>query len=152
MSRISEAFKNNKVFIPFVTGGDPNVETTKKILYALTEAGAGIIEIGIPFSDPIAEGPVIQEADERALAAGTTTDKLFDMLKELHDEGKVTVPMVFLTYANAIFAYGKEKFMKRCVESGMQGIIVPDIPFEEKEEFEDVANENGISFKSLMIS
>lgn len=148
--RIADAFKNGKAFIPFITGGDPDLDTTKELIIALQDAGSDLIEIGIPFSDPIAEGPVIQEADERALAAGTTTDKLFDMLKELHDEGKVTVPMVFLTYANAIFAYGKEKFMKRCVESGMQGIIVPDIPFEEKEEFEDVANENGISIISMI--
>ncbi|SHI55746.1 tryptophan synthase, alpha chain [Butyrivibrio fibrisolvens DSM 3071] len=148
--KIADAFKNGKAFIPFITGGDPDLDTTKELILALQDAGSDLIEIGIPFSDPIAEGPVIQEADERALAAGTTTDKLFDMLKELHDEGKVTVPMVFLTYANAIFAYGKEKFMKRCVESGMQGIIVPDIPFEEKEEFEDVANENGISIISMI--
>lgn len=148
--KIADAFKNGKAFIPFITGGDPDLDTTKKLIIALQDAGSDLIEIGIPFSDPIAEGPVIQEADERALAAGVTTDKLFDMLKELHEEGSVKVPMVFLTYANAIFAYGKEKFMKRCVESGMLGVIVPDIPYEEKAEFEDVADKYGISMISLI--
>lgn len=148
--KIADAFKNGKAFIPFITGGDPDLETTKKIILALQDAGSDLIEIGIPFSDPIAEGPVIQEADERALADGVTTDKLFDMLKELHEEKTVKIPMVFLTYANAIFAYGKEKFMKRCVESGMLGVIVPDIPYEEKEEFEDVADKYGISLISMI--
>ena len=148
--KIADAFKNGKAFIPFITGGDPDLDTTKKLIIAMQEAGSDLIEIGIPFSDPIAEGPVIQEADERALSAGVTTDKLFDMLKELYEEGGIKVPMVFLTYANAIFAYGKEKFMKRCKESGMLGVIVPDIPYEEKEEFEDVADEYGISMISMI--
>lgn len=148
--KIADAFKNGKAFIPFITGGDPDLDTTRKLILALQKAGSDLIEIGIPFSDPIAEGPVIQEADERALAAGVTTDKLFDMLKELYEEGSIKVPMVFLTYANAVFAYGKEKFMKRCKESGMLGIIIPDIPYEEKEEFKDTAEKYGISLISMI--
>ena len=122
MSKISEAFKDTKAFIPFITGGDPSLEITEQLLYAMEEAGADIIEIGIPFSDPIAEGPVIQAANERALAAGCTTDRLFETVKKARE--KVQVPMVFLTYLNPIFTYGKERFMERCRECGIQGVIV----------------------------
>lgn len=148
MSRIEQAFQNKKAFIPFVTGGDPNLGVTEQLLYAMEEAGADLIEIGIPFSDPIAEGVVIQEANERALAAGCTTDKLFDMVKRARQ--KVTVPMVFLTYLNPIYTYGKEKFMKRCVECGIDGIIVPDMPFEEKGELAEVCEEYGVDIISLI--
>ena len=136
MSKIYQAFENKKAFIPFITGGDPSLEITRQLLIAMQEAGADLIEIGVPFSDPIAEGVVIQDADERALKAGCTTDKLFDMVKEARKE--VTVPMVFMTYINPIYTYGKEKFMKRCVECQMDGIIVPDMPFEEKAELADI--------------
>lgn len=132
MSRIPEAFQNGKAFIAFITGGDPDLETTEKLIIAMEKAGADLIEIGIPFSDPIAEGPVIQEANERALAAGCTTDRLFEMVERVRE--KVRIPLVFLTYINPIYTYGKERFMKRCQEVGMDGIIVPDLPFEEKEE------------------
>ena len=111
MSRIRQAFENKKAFIGFVTGGDPDLETTEKLVVAMEEAGADLIEIGIPFSDPIAEGVVIQEANIRDLSAGCTTDKLFDAVKRVRE--KVTVPMVFLTYINPIYTYGKEKFMQR---------------------------------------
>lgn len=136
MSNIYKAFENKKAFIPFVTGGDPDLETTKNLLIAMEKAGADLIEIGIPFSDPIAEGPVIQEASQRALAAGCTTDKLFDMVKEARQ--RVKIPMVFMTYINPVYTYGKERFMKRCVECGIDGIIVPDLPYEEKEELSGV--------------
>lgn len=148
MSKIGKAFENGKAFIAFVTGGDPDLETTEQILYAMEEAGADLIEIGIPFSDPIAEGAVIQEANERALAAGCTTDKLFDTVKKARE--KVTVPIVYLTYANAVVKYGKEKFMKRCVECGIDGLIVPDIPFEEKEELSGVCEEYGVDLISMI--
>lgn len=148
MSKIGKAFENGKAFIAFVTGGDPDLETTEQILYAMEEAGADLIEIGIPFSDPIAEGAVIQEANERALAAGCTTDKLFDTVKKARE--KVTVPIVYLTYANAVVKYGKEKFMKRCVECGIDGLIVPDIPFEEKEELSGVCDEYGVDLISMI--
>lgn len=148
MSRIGEAFHNKKAFIPFVTGGDPTLDITEQLLYAMEEAGADLIEIGIPFSDPIAEGVVIQEANERALKAGCTTDKLFDMV--LRARQRVTVPMVFLTYLNPIYTYGKEKFMKRCEECGIDGIIVPDMPFEEKGELLDVCEKYGVDIISLI--
>ena len=132
MSKIKEAFENGKVFIAFVTGGDPDLDTTKKIIKEMEKAGADLIEIGIPFSDPIAEGPIIQEANERALANGCTTDKLFDALKDIKDE--VSVPLVFLTYINPIYAYDVDKFLDRCNECGIQGLIIPDLPYEEKDE------------------
>ena len=148
MSKISEAFKDTKAFIPFITGGDPFLEITEQLLYAMEEAGADIIEIGIPFSDPIAEGPVIQAANERALAAGCTTDRLFETVKKARE--KVQVPMVFLTYLNPIFTYGKERFMERCRECGVQGVIVPDMPFEEKGELREVCREYGVEIISLI--
>lgn len=148
MSRIRKAFENGKAFIPFITGGDPDIETTEKLLYVMQEAGADLIEIGIPFSDPVAEGVVIQDANERALSAGCTTDKLFDMVKRARE--KVTVPVVFMTYINPIYTYGKEKFMKRCVECGMDGVIVPDLPYEEKYEIAGACEEYGIDLISLI--
>ena len=148
MSNIYKAFENKKAFIPFITGGDPDLETTKNLLIAMEKAGADLIEIGIPFSDPIAEGPVIQEASQRALAAGCTTDKLFDMVKEARQ--RVKIPMVFMTYINPVYTYGKERFMKRCVECGIDGIIVPDLPYEEKEELSGVCESHGIDLISLI--
>ena len=148
MSRIHQAFENKKAFIAFVTGGDPDLETTEKLVIAMEEAGADLIEIGIPFSDPIAEGVVIQEANIRALSAGSTTDKLFETVKRARE--KVTVPMVFLTYINPIYTYGKEKFMRRCAECGIDGLIIPDLPFEEKGELLDVCRAYGIDIISLV--
>lgn len=148
MSRIHQAFENKKAFIGFVTGGDPDLETTEKLVVAMEEAGVDLIEIGIPFSDPIAEGIVIQEANIRALSAGCTTDKLFDSVKRARE--KVTVPMVFLTYINPIHTYGKEKFMQRCVECGIDGLIIPDLPFEEKGELLEVCQAYGIDIISLI--
>ena len=148
MSRIENAFQGKKAFIPFVTGGDPTLDITEQLLYAMEEAGADLIEIGIPFSDPIAEGIVIQGANERALSAGCTTDKLFDMICRARK--RVTVPVVFLTYLNPIYTYGKERFMKRCRECGIDGIIVPDMPFEEKGELSGVCEEYGVDIISLI--
>lgn len=148
MSKISDAFKNGKAFIPFITGGDPDIETTKKLILAMQEAGADIIEIGIPFSDPIAEGIVIQEADLRALNAGTTTDLLFDAVKEIADQ--VYVPLIFMTYVNAIYKYGTLKFMERCAECGISGVIVPDCPFEERDEVAPFCRQCGIDLIPLV--
>ena len=148
MSRIKEAFKNHKAFIPFITGGDPDLATSEQLLYACAEAGADLIEIGIPFSDPVAEGPVIQAANERALAKGCTTDHLFDMVKRVRKT--VTVPIVFLTYMNPVYTYGVEKFMKKCKECGVDGIIIPDIPYEEKMEVAGPMKEYGIELISLV--
>ena len=148
MSRIRDAFNKGKVFVPFITGGDPDIETTYELVKAMAENGADLIEIGIPFSDPIAEGPVIQEADIRALASGTTTDGLFDLVERLRRE--IDIPLLFMTYANPIYVYGQERFMKRCAKVGIDGVIVPDVPFEEKAEFSDVCSENGIELISMI--
>ena len=134
--KITEAFAKGKAFIPFVTCGDPSLDVTEKIVYAMEEAGADLIELGIPFSDPTAEGPVIQGANLRALSGGVTTDKVFDM--------------VFMTYANVVFSYGIERFCKRAAEVGMDGMILPDVPFEEKEEFAFVAEKYGLDLISLI--
>lgn len=148
MSRIRKAFDNKKAFIAFVTGGDPDLGTTEALIPQMAAAGADLIEIGIPFSDPIAEGIVIQAADERALKAGTTTDKLFDMVKRVR--AKVDVPLVFMTYINPIYTYGTERFAKRCAECGIDGIIVPDVPFEEKEEVNGACEAAGIELISMI--
>lgn len=148
MSKIHEAFENGKAFIAFVTGGDPDLDTTKKIIKEMEKAGADLIEIGIPFSDPIAEGPVIQEANERALANGCTTDKLFDALKDIKDE--VSVPLVFLTYINPIYAYDVDQFLARCNECGIQGLIIPDLPYEEKDEIADECKNHDVDIISLI--
>ncbi|MDE6426908.1 MAG: tryptophan synthase subunit alpha [Ruminococcus sp.] len=148
MSNIKKAFENGKAFIPFITCGDPDLETTGKIVREAVANGADLIELGIPFSDPTAEGVVIQGANIRALAGGVTTDKIFDFVAELRKD--VKIPMVFMTYANVVFSYGTERFMKKCVETGMDGIILPDIPFEEKEEFTEIAKKYGIEMISLI--
>ncbi|MDE6034652.1 MAG: tryptophan synthase subunit alpha [Ruminococcus sp.] len=148
MSNIKKAFGNGKAFIPFITCGDPDLETTGKVVREAVANGADLIELGIPFSDPTAEGVVIQGANIRALAGGVTTDKIFDFVAELRKD--VKIPMVFMTYANVVFSYGAERFMKKCVETGIDGIILPDIPFEEKEEFTEIADKYGIEMISLI--
>ncbi|MFZ3129720.1 MAG: tryptophan synthase subunit alpha [Desulfosporosinus sp.] len=148
MSRITKAFENRKAFIAFITGGDPDIETTEKLVPAMAEAGADLIEIGIPFSDPVAEGIVIQEADQRALQGGCTTDKLFEMVTRIRQ--KTDIPLLFMTYLNPIYTYGKEKFLIRCAECGIEGIIVPDMPFEEKDELADVCELHGVDLISMI--
>ena len=148
MSNIRNAFKNGKAFIPFITCGDPDLETTGKIVRAMAEAGADLIELGIPFSDPTAEGPVIQGANIRALAGGVTTDKIFAFVSELRKD--VTVPLVFMTYANVVFSYGIERFAAKCEEVGIDGIILPDVPFEEKDEFAPICRAHNVDFISLI--
>ena len=148
MSNISKAFASGKAFIPFITVGDPDLDTTYKIVLEAERAGADLIELGIPFSDPTAEGPVIQEASLRALMAGTTTDKVFELVTKLRKT--VKVPMVFMTYANVVFSYGAEKFISRCSEVGIDGLILPDIPYEEKGEFVDITRRYGVDLISLI--
>lgn len=148
MTKIADAFANGKAFIPFLTCGDPDLETTEKLIGAIAEAGADLIELGIPFSDPTAEGPVIQDANLRALSAGTTTDKIFDMVRRVRKT--VSIPMVFMTYANVIFSYGADRFLKTAAEIGMNGIIVPDVPFEEKQEFEPLCQKYGLAQISMI--
>ena len=148
MIKIAEAFSSGKAFIPFITCGDPDLETTGELIKKMSESGADLIELGIPFSDPTAEGPVIQEANIRALSKGTTTDKIFDMVKSIRNE--VAVPLVFMTYANVVFSYGTESFVKKAAECGMAGLILPDVPYEEKEEFEEVCEKYGLELISLI--
>lgn len=148
MSNIAKAFENGKAFIPFLTCGDPDLETTARAVRAAAAAGADLIELGIPFSDPTAEGPVIQEANLRALAAGTTTDRIFGLVRELRRD--VTVPMVFMTYANVVFSYGAERFIGTCAEIGIDGLILPDLPFEEKDEFDPLCRQYGLDLISLI--
>mgnify|MGYP001107719839 FL=1 len=148
MSNIRKAFENGKAFIAFITCGDPDLETTAKVVRAAAENGADLIELGIPFSDPTAEGPVIQGANLRALTGGITTDKIFAFVKELRRD--VKVPMVFMTYANVVFSYGAEKFISTCREIEIDGLILPDLPFEEKEEFQPLCRQYDINLISLI--
>ncbi len=148
MSKIQQAFAKGKAFIPFITCGDPDLETTEKIIEAMAEAGADLIELGIPFSDPTAEGPVIQEGNLRALSGGVTTDKVFDMVKRVRQ--KVTIPMVFMTYANVVYSYGAEKFLAKAAEVGIDGLILPDVPYEEKEEFAPLCEAVGLDLISMI--
>ena len=147
-NRIAEAFNKGKAFIPFITCGDPSLEVTEKLVYAMEEAGADLIELGIPFSDPTAEGPVIQAANVRALSGGVTTDKIFEMVKSIRKH--TDIPLVFMTYANVVFSYGTKRFIKKVSDLGMDGLILPDVPFEEKEEFDPVCRQYGLDFISLI--
>ena len=148
MSRIKKAFENRKAFIGFITAGDPSLDKTEEFVLEMERAGASLVELGIPFSDPIAEGPVIQDANIRALSAGCTTDKIFDMVKSLRT--KTDIPLVFMGYVNTLYKYGYEKFFKKCQEIGIDGVILPDIPFEEKGEVKQVADQYGIDVISLI--
>ena len=148
MIKLRTAFENKKAFIAFLTAGDPDLETTEKLIYEMVKNGVDLIEIGIPFSDPIAEGVVIQEADIRSLANGTTTEKIFDMVEKIRPN--INIPLVFMTYMNVLFGYGTDKFMSRCKDIGIDGIIVPDVPYEEKDELLPYCHKYGIELVSLV--
>lgn len=148
MSNIQNAFKNGKAFIGFVTGGDPTIEKSEEFILEMVRAGADIIEIGIPFSDPVAEGPVIEAANIRALSAGATTDGIFSLVEKVRR--KTDIPLVFLTYLNPVFKYGYEDFFARCEELGVDGIIIPDLPYEEKGEISGIADNNGVDVISMI--
>lgn len=148
MSNIKTAFANGKAFIPFVTCGDPDLETTAAVVREMAAAGADLIELGIPFSDPTAEGPVIQGANIRALDGGVTTDRIFDLVRDLRQD--VSVPFVFMTYANVIFSYGAERFIRTCQDIGIDGLILPDLPFEEKEEFLAICHAHEVDLISMI--
>lgn len=148
MSNIHKAFENGKAFIPFITCGDPDLATTAAVVRTAVANGADLIELGIPFSDPTAEGPVIQGANLRALSGGVRTDQIFDLVRQLRTD--VTVPMVFMTYANVVFSYGAEKFITTCREIGIDGLILPDLPFEEKGEFLPLCRQYGVDLISLI--
>lgn len=148
MSKIKKAFENGKAFIAFLTCGDPDLETTAAAVRAAAANGTDLIELGIPFSDPTAEGPVIQNANLRALRGGITTDRIFGFVKELRRD--VSIPMVFMTYANVVFSYGAERFLAACQEAGVDGLILPDLPYEEKEEFLPFCRRHGVDLISLI--
>lgn len=148
MNKILQAFEHGKAFIPFITCGDPSLEITEQLVYAMEKAGADLIELGIPFSDPTAEGPVIQDADLRALSGGVTTDSIFEMVKNIRKNSQI--PMVFMTYANVVFSYGTEQFIQKAAGLGMDGLILPDIPYEEKAEFDTVCQKYGIALVSMI--
>jgi tryptophan synthase alpha chain len=148
MNKVKNAFANGKAFIAFITAGDPTLDITAELILKMEEAGADLIEIGIPFSDPVAEGIVIQEADERALAAGTTTDKIFEMVTKVRK--KTNIPLAFMTYVNPIYTYGTDKFLSNCKQCGIDAIIVPDLPFEEKNELLPFCDSYEVKLISLI--
>ena len=151
MSKIKDAFTKGKAFIPFVSAGDHGIENTERYIRVMVKAGADMIEIGIPFSDPTAEGPVIQAASTRALATGVKINDIFDMVRRLRTgDDAVTIPLVFMTYLNPIYVFGREKLFTLCEEVGISGVIVPDMPFEEKGELGSIANKHGVEVVSLI--
>jgi len=147
MTKLKEVFDRQKALITFITAGDPDIEMTEKLILTMAENGADIIEVGIPFSDPIAEGVIIQEADLRALHNGVTTDKIFEMIADLRQS--IQTPIVIMTYCNVIFGYGTEEFISRCHEIGVDGLIVPDLPYEEKAEFQPFCTKYGVCLCSM---
>lgn len=148
MSKINSAFASGKAFIPFITCGDPDLTTTAACVREMVKNGATLIELGIPFSDPTAEGEVIQAANLRALQGGTTTDRIFELVKDLRRD--VKIPLVFMTYANVVFGYGAEKFISTCAAIGIDGLILPDVPFEEKNEFLPTCRKFGVDLISMI--
>ena len=148
MNNLKQVFDHGKAFIPFITAGDPSLEVTEQLVIAMAKAGADLIELGIPFSDPVAEGEVIQRADLRALSMGVTTDKIFDMVARIRKA--CDVPIAFMTYMNPVFTYGTEKFMKRCQEVNIQALIVPDVPYEEREELLPYCEKYKVTFISMI--
>lgn len=146
--KIADAFKNGKAFIGFVTAGDPTLEVSEQIMLKMAEGGCDLIEIGIPFSDPIAEGPVIQEANLRSLSQGTTTDKVFELTEKVSKQ--IDIPLVYMTYLNVLFKYGYDRFLQNAGKAGISGVIIPDMPYEEKEELQSVAKKYGIEVVSLI--
>lgn len=148
MNRIEKAFSRGKAFIPFITAGDPSIEVTEELVMQMAKAGADLIELGIPFSDPAAEGPTIQAADVRALAEGTTTDQIFELVKRIRKE--VDVPIALMTYVNPVFSYGTDDFMRTCKQVGVDAVIVPDVPFEERDEIKPYCEKHGVVYISMI--
>lgn len=147
-NRIADAFKRGKAFIPYITCGDPDLETTAALVHGMIGSGADLIELGIPFSDPTAEGPVIQQASLRALQGGATTDKIFEMVRNLRKD--ISTPLVFMTYANVVFSYGTEKFLTACEELQIDGLILPDVPYEERDDFKGACERHGMALISMI--
>ncbi len=151
MNRIDKKFADlngEKALITFVTAGDPDLGVTKRLVLEMEKNGADLIELGVPFSDPIAEGPTIQKASLRALKGGVTLVKIFDLVRELRRETEI--PLLLMMYVNTIFRFGTERFFTLCAETGVDGVIVPDLPYEEKDELADAAHRFGIRQISLV--
>jgi len=148
MNKISDAFRNKKAFVAYLMAGDPDLATSAEYILAAQEAGADLIEVGIPFSDPVAEGEAIEAAGMRALRAGTRLDGVFDMVASIQKQ--MHIPMVFMTYLNPVYVYGYERFFARCAAIGVCGIIIPDMPFEEQGEAKNVAKKYGVEVITLI--
>lgn len=153
MNRIDKKFrelkeKGKKAFISFITAGDPTIEDTKNIIYALEEAGTDIIEIGIPYSDPLADGPVIQNAALRAFKNNIKVKDIMAMVKDIRK--KTDIPLVYLVYINTILVYGKEKFIKECADIGIDGLVIPDLPLEERDEIKDIIDNTNVALIPLV--
>lgn len=151
MNRIDNKFnqlKDKKALITFITAGDPNLETTEKLIIEMEKAGADIIEIGVPFSDPVAEGSIISRASERSLLMGTNLNKIFEMVKRVRE--KTQIPLLLMLYINSIFKFGKDEFFSLCKKNGIDGVIVPDLPFEERIEIEKEAEKEEIYIINLV--
>ncbi|MEJ8554487.1 tryptophan synthase subunit alpha [Tepidibacter sp. Z1-5] len=152
-SRISGKFntlreKNEKALITYITSGDPDLDTTLNLVFEMEKAGADIVELGIPYSDPLADGPVIQRAAQRALRAGTNIDSIFDMVLKIRE--KTEIPLVFLVYFNTIHSYGMVRFLDKCQNSGVDGLIIPDLPLEERRELNDIMKDYPIDLIALV--
>lgn len=149
-NKIKKAFDtpNKKAFIAFLTAGDPDADSSVEFILEMERAGADLIEIGIPFSDPTAEGVVIQEANIRALKGGMTTDGVFDIVKRVREKSQI--PLCFMTYLNPVFHYGYDRFFAKCEELSVDGIIIPDLPYEEKAEVEEPANKHNVAVISML--
>lgn len=160
MSKTLDAFKNGKAFIPFITAGDPDADTTVETILAMADAGADLIEVGIPFSDPTAEGPVIQEADAIALRGGMTLDGAFAIVERVR-KVRPALPLAFMTYVNTLFKYRGDApdgvrtepyvpFFERCREDGIDAVILADVPFEEQDEVLEVSDRYGVDLISMV--
>ena len=147
MNKIKQAFEHGKALIPFITCGDPSLELTEQLVYAMEEAGADMMELGIPFSDPTAQGPAVQAADARAIKNGVTTDRVFETVEKIRCNSQI--PLVLVTYANVVFSYGAQRFVQKAAQIGVDGLIVPDIPYEEQEEFAPVCQKHGLALISM---
>lgn len=149
-NKLSKVFDtpNKKAFIAFLTAGDPTADCTVEYILEMERAGADLIEIGIPFSDPTAEGVVIQDANIRSLKNGMTTDGAFEIVRKVREKSQI--PLAFMTYANPVFHYGYDRFFEKCKELGVDAIIIPDLPFEEKREMEEPANARDVALISMI--
>jgi len=153
MNRIEATFiklkqEGKKAHISFLTAGDPSIEKSFDLVKALVKGGSDIVEIGVPYSDPLADGPVIQAAANRALKGGVTVDQVFELVKKIRTEEDV--PLVFLMYVNTLIVYGKEKFIANCVEAGVDGLIIADLPYEEQEEVLPLMQVNNVELIPLV--